>query len=81
MISLYLWQHRTTGARYLVLATDSGPQLATGPLSVEELQAVQVDETQIRWRPGLADQLVLHAEAYDVVWPVKKPTPAASAWQ
>ena len=53
-MTLALFLHRPTQARYIVLLADGAVLHAAGPLSSDDLHAAQIDEWGIPWMPGLA---------------------------
>lgn len=48
-----LWQHTPTQDRYIVLVRGGVVESAAGPLTGEQLAAIQRDEWRIPWRRGL----------------------------
>jgi hypothetical protein len=64
-----LWQHRDTGARYIVLEHEGRVALASGPLDSDELAAIQQDEWRIVWAKGAGAQVEQHRQEYVRVFP------------
>lgn len=52
-MTLALFLH-TSGARYVVLLHDGVVQQAAGPLDNAQMKAIQRNEWQTPWQPGLA---------------------------
>ena len=52
-MTLALFLHTATSARYIVLLVDGIVQQAAGPLDAAQLKAIQRDEWSTPWVPGL----------------------------
>jgi hypothetical protein len=64
-----LWQHRDTGARYLVMLHEGVVVQADGPLDSDELAAVQQDENKIHWSHGIGQIIEQRRNEYVRVFP------------
>lgn len=66
---LELWLHVPTGDRHVVMLTDASVQQAYGPLSNQDMRAVQHNTNNIRWSKQLATWIAIHAAEFVAVWP------------
>ena len=67
-MQLELWQHQPTQDRYIVLTDAGAVRKAAGPLTGDQLQAVQRDEWAIPWAAGLERWVEARRGEFTRVW-------------